>query len=71
VYLYAVTVVLDGFALLQAVKQYLEAVVKVRTHVLVEDIYVQLEVLVNVLPAQWTLQKEGPLIVFDGFGLCQ
>jgi hypothetical protein len=71
VYLYAVAVVFDGFALLQAVKQYLKAVVQIRAHVLVIDIYAQLEVLVKIQSAQWTLQEEGLLIVLYGFGLRQ
>jgi hypothetical protein len=71
VYLYAVTVVLDGFALLQAIKQYLETVIQVRAHVLVIYIYAQLKVLVKVSTSQWTLQKKGTLILLNGFGLRQ
>jgi hypothetical protein len=71
VYLYAVSVVLDGFALLQTVKKHLEAVVQIRAHILVEDIYAQLEVFVKIHSAQWTLQEEGLLVVLNGFGLCQ
>jgi hypothetical protein len=71
VYLYAISVVLDCFALLQAVKQYLETVIQVRAHILIIYIYAQLEVLVKVSTSQWTLQKKGTLILLNGFGLRQ
>ena len=63
IYLYAVAVILDSTALLQAVKQHFEAVIQVRHHVLIIYINAQLEVAAYHLIAKRTLKIECPLVI--------
>ena len=71
VHLYAIAVILDGTALLQAVKQYFEAVIQVRHHVLIVHINTQLEIAAYHLVTYRALQVESTLIVLNSLRLAQ
>jgi len=65
VYLHALAVILYYIALLQAIKDHFQTVVKVRLVVLVKDIHRELEHRVNPHASDIALEVEGFLVGFQ------
>lgn len=64
---HAIAVVLDGLAALQTIEQYLHAIVKVGTHILMIHIHVQLEESIYIGVPQSALQIERFLVFLQHF----
>lgn len=63
-YFNAISIILYGFTRLERIEEYLEAIIKVWSHILIENIKVESEIITNHFTSNGALQEERFLIFF-------